>query len=91
MVIQHSSLFKNSLLGKNSLEEFAVVDFRLLVSGDLQVALDPDLFALFLEQAPKAGVMDAITLDHGHWCGLVIPDPDGRIILGDMRDGRTLD
>ena len=61
------------------------------MSSDLQVALDADLFALFLEQAPKAGVVDAITLDHGYWCGLTIPDSDGRIVLGNVSDGRTLD
>jgi aromatic ring-opening dioxygenase catalytic subunit (LigB family) len=61
------------------------------VSRDLQVALDSYLFALFLEQATEACVMDAITLDHGHWCGLAISYPDGRIVLGNVSDGRTLD
>tara|TARA_B100000959_G_scaffold274341_1_gene326119 strand:+ start:2719 stop:2910 length:192 start_codon:yes stop_codon:yes gene_type:complete len=62
----------------------------LLVTGDLQVAFDADLFALFLEQASEAGVMNAITLDYRDWRRIAIPYPDRRIILGDMRDGRTL-
>jgi hypothetical protein len=54
------------------------------VSSNLQVAL-------FLEQTSEACVVDAITLDHGDWCGLAISDPDGRIVLGNVSDGRTLD
>ena len=54
------------------------------------MALDPYLFALLLEQASEAGVMNPITLNHGHWCGLSVSNPDRRIVLGDMRDGRTL-
>ena len=80
-------LFNTFLLSKDSLEEFAIIDFGLLVSSNLQVALDPYLFALFLEQTAKAGVMDAITFDHGHRCWLVIPDPDRRIILSNVGDG----
>ena len=82
---------RKPLLCKDSLEEFDVVDFRLLVSSNIQMTLDADLLTFFLEQATKAGVMDAITLDHGHWRGLAVSYPDRRIILGNVSDGRTLD
>ena len=46
--------------GKNLLEEVGVTHFGLLVTSDLKVALDADFLALFLEQAPEAGVMNAV-------------------------------
>ena len=73
--------------GKNLLEEVGAVHFGLFVPGDRDVALDADLFALCLEQAPESGVVDAITLDDRYGGGLAVSYPNGRIVLGDVSEG----
>ena len=76
-----------SLLRKDLLEEDSAVHFGLLVTCDREVALDTDFLALLLEQTPETGVVYAIPLDHGHGCGLAVPYPDGRIVLGNVSEG----
>ena len=67
------------------------VHFGLLVLRDREVAWNSDLFALFLEEAPETSVVDAVTLDDWNGRGLAVPYPDGRVVLGDMSEGRALE
>ena len=73
--------------GKNLLEEIGAAHFRLFVFSDGEVAWDADLFALLLQEASESGVVDAIALDDRDGGGLSVPDPYGRVVLGDVSEG----